>query len=302
MQIDRKKIVFGSIVALLLAFIVGYYYWIKENAPAVEIPLEQPEVPAAENTTKEFDTRLEAVDAIEEPRKLHTPSLYEEKYLDSLGNEDTESDTARQRIVDSIYRQGRITYGQVNREDNHKTSEIVAKDINLGIASSQKQPNEDLNFHAMHQTFYNTGLKSDSHISVGNAFVVAVNGQQTVGARERLELRLLEDLKIGQQTVPKHTLLYGFVSFKSHRVFLDITRINQHPIALRAFDYLDAREGIYIKNSYRQEARQEVMEDVAGDVNVPGLPQIQGIKQVFRRSNRAVKVTIHDQYLLYLRP
>lgn len=302
MRIDRKKIVFVTIVAMLLTFIVGYYYWIRENAPAEEIPLEQPEVPVVENTTKEFDSRLEAVDAIEEPRKIHTPSLYEEKHMDSLGNADLESDAARQRIVDSIYQQGRITYGQENREDNHMTSESVQKEFNVGPAKSAKPSNEDLNFQAMHQTFYNSGLKGVSPISKNDVFVAAVNGQQTVGTRERLELRLLEDVKIGQLVVPKHTLLYGFVSFKTHRVFLDITRINQHPIVLKAYDYQDGREGIYIKNSYRQEARQEVMEDIAGEVNVPGFPQIQGIKQVFRRSNRAVKVTIYDQYLIYLQP
>ena len=302
MQIDRKKIVFGSIIALLLAFIVGYYYLIRENDRADDIPLEHPEVPPAENTTKEFDTRLEAVDAIEEPRELHPPNLYEEKYQDSSGSSELDSVDARERRVDSIYRQARITYGKEEREVNPRPSGNVSQERIVVPASNQNPQNKGLNFRDTHQSFYNSGLKGENHIIRRNAFVAAVNGQQTVGSRERLELRLLEDVNLGQLTIPKHTLIYGYVSFKTHRVYLDITRINQHPIVLKAYDYLDGREGIYIKNSYRQDARQEVMEDIAGDVNVPGFPQFRGIKQVFRRSNRAVKVTIHDQYLIYLHP
>jgi len=302
MQIDRKKIVFGSIIALLLAFIVGYYYLIRENDRADDIPLEHPEVPPAENTTKEFDTRLEAVDAIEEPRELHTPILYEEKYQNSLGNADLDSVDAREQRVDSIYRQARITHGKEEWKVDHRPSGYETQEHNVVPASNQNPQNEGLNFRDTHQSFYNSRLKGGNHMIKRNAFVAAVNGQQTVGTRERLELRLLEDVNLGQLTIPKHTLIYGFVSFKTHRVFLDITRINQYPIVLKVYDYMDGREGIYIKNSYRQDARQEVMEDIAGDVNVPGFPQLRGIKQVFRRSNRAVKVTIHDQYLIYLHP
>jgi hypothetical protein len=96
-------------------------------------------------------------------------------------------------------------------------------------------------------------------------------------------------------------LVYGFVSFKANRVFIKITNIDNSPVDLKAFDLLDGNEGIYIKNSIQAEATGEVLDDIVQDINVPGVPQIGGIKQVFRRNNRNVKATIFNQYQLILK-
>ena len=72
-------------------------------------------------------------------------------------------------------------------------------------------------------------------------------------------------------------------------------------IASIANDYRDNLEGIYIKNSFREELRQQVLGDVIDDINVPGIPQVSGVKKFFQRSNRQVKVTVNNNYVLTLK-
>ncbi|WP_449405326.1 conjugative transposon protein TraM [Maribacter ulvicola] len=50
------------------------------------------------------------------------------------------------------------------------------------------------------------------------------------------------------------------------------------------------------------EARQEVVGDIVDDINIVGVPQVSGIKKIFQRNNRTVKVTVTDSYQLILKP
>ena len=82
---------------------------------------------------------------------------------------------------------------------------------------------------------------------------------------------------------------------------MEIENINHKPAKLKAFDLQDGSEGIYIENSFRAEARQEVVGDVVDDINIVGVPQVSGIKKIFQRNNRTIKVTITDNYQLILK-
>ena len=61
-------------------------------------------------------------------------------------------------------------------------------------------------------------------------------------------------------------------------------------------------EGIYVENSFRAEARQEVISDIVDDINIAGVPQLSGIKKIFQRNNKNVKVTIANNFKLILKP
>ena len=77
--------------------------------------------------------------------------------------------------------------------------------------------------------------------------------------------------------------------------------MEHHPFQLSAYDVADGLEGIYIKNSFREDTSREVLNDVVEDVNIPGVPQVRGIKRVFQRNNRNVKVTVRNQYKVLLK-
>ena len=82
---------------------------------------------------------------------------------------------------------------------------------------------------------------------------------------------------------------------------IHITNINHQEVSLKAFDLQDGNEGIYVENSFRAEATQEVLGDMVDDVNIAGMPQVSGIKKIFQRNNRHVKVTITNNYKLILK-
>jgi len=163
-------------------------------------------------------------------------------------------------------------------------------------------------FSKSHGAFFDVAEKPESKsidamvASTDDFIMVEVNGEQTVRNDERLELRLAVDALINGDTIVRNSLVYGFVSFKANRVSIRITNIDNKAVDLKAFDLLDGNEGIYIKNSVQAEATGEVLDDIIQDINIPGVPQIGGIKQVFRRKNRNVKATIYNQYQLILKP
>ena len=83
---------------------------------------------------------------------------------------------------------------------------------------------------------------------------------------------------------------------------IEIENINQVPVKLKAFDLQDGSEGIYVENNFRAEATQEVVDDIVGDINISGVPQVSGIQKIFRKNQRAVKVTVTNNYKLILKP
>ena len=115
-------------------------------------------------------------------------------------------------------------------------------------------------------------------------------------------MRVTKSATINGKLIPKNTPVFGFMSFQPNRAFIEIENINHHPTKLKAFDLQDGSEGIYVENNFRAEATREVLDDVIGDINIPSFPQVGGLTQVFRRSNRRVKVTVLNNYRLILKP
>jgi len=130
---------------------------------------------------------------------------------------------------------------------------------------------------------------------------VRVDGTQTVKTNSRLHMRLIREAYINGMTVPKNTSLYGVITFKPNRAIIAINTIGQKPVTLKAFDLQDGNEGIYVENSFRAEVTNEVLGDMVDDINITGLPQISGIRKIFQRNQRHVKVTVTNNYKLILK-
>jgi len=297
MEMDRNKIIFIGIIGIVATFIIAYAVFLAGNEDEVEADLKQPDVPELKEKTKEYDSKLDAVNDLKEVRESNAPSIYDESLLDSAGA--SLHETERQRIVDSIYRNGRIDYGaEVNSGPGPSVTDA---------GQNRNKPSKP-DFSKSHKAFFDTpeGPKSKALNSTPNKtdalIMVEVNGEQTVREGERLELRLPVDAIVNGDSISRNSLVYGFVSFKANRVFIRITNIDNNAVDLKAFDLMDGNEGIYIKNSVRAEATGEVLDDIIQDINIPGVPQIGGIKQVFRRNNRNVGATIYNQYQLILKP
>ncbi|MEQ9582810.1 MAG: conjugal transfer protein TraM, partial [Arenibacter sp.] len=85
MKIEKNKIVFGSVILVIVLFIGGYTMMVIGNDENSEESLEQTEVPQLEEQQNEYKSKLEAVDNIPEERVKNAPSVYDERFLDSTG-------------------------------------------------------------------------------------------------------------------------------------------------------------------------------------------------------------------------
>ena len=300
MRLDKKKIVFISIIIIVLLFIVSYtmLVFMKEEVPE---NLQQPTIPELQEEHETYTSKIEALDAIKEERERSIPSVYSEKYLDSLDAYAPAIEEEREWMVDSI-----IRFGIVDPEENFANKDEEEKAVEtLETENNLIEPMVTMaDLSEGHANFFLSAVTSEAILENKSQieFKAEVNGTQTLRSGDRLELILSEDAIIKKKHFPKNSLLYGFVSFQLNRVHLKITHINSVPVRLKAFDLQDSNEGIYVRNSFRAEAGREVLDDIVQDINIAGLPQIGGVKNIFRKNNRNLKVTILDQYQFILKP
>lgn len=306
MKIEKNKLVFGSVLAVVIIFIITYSTLMLSGDDTESEALQQTLVPELQQQQDDYKTKLEAVNALKEVRQTNAPSIYDEKLIDSLGFYDPDfMDKEKVRIVDSIYNQGKIDY--TKREyripDRYKRSTVKTK-LDT-VQEEEEEPISTKELGLEHQLFFaadpmknpiNTFANTDAVI------YVEVDGNQVVKTNYRLRMRLLKDAKINGIKIPKNSPVYGFISFKPNRAIIEIENINHFPVKLKAFDLQDGSEGIYVETSFRAEATGQVVDDIVGDINIAGVPQVTGIKKIFRKNQRSPKVTIINNYKLLLKP
>lgn len=302
MKIEKNKIVFGSVLAIILLFLFAYTMWVfgGDDEPA---EIKQTLVPELEQEQRDFKSRYDAVNALKEVRETTAPSIYDERFLDSLGYYDPDlRNKQKTRMVDSIitnrYRYGENIYSFNDAEEvlpENSPETIIEKVI-------EKPAAKELGLE--HQLFYSSNpQKMDSNFMATplEEMIVEVDGNHVVQAGYRLRMRLTEDAVINGMAFSKNTPVFGFISFQVNRAMIEIKNIEHQPVKLKAYDLQDGSEGIYVENSIRSDATREVLDDIIQDINVAGLPQVGGIKKVFQRNNRNVKVTVTNNYKLILK-
>ncbi|GAA3657815.1 conjugative transposon protein TraM [Flavivirga jejuensis] len=305
MKLDKKKIAFIVVIAIVLIFIIGYSVMTFGKNDDSGGELTQPTVPALETVQDEYTSRLDAINDLKEVRQTNAPSIYDEKFLDSSGVYDPNRiEKEKARIVDSIYKNGRIDYSTGSYrnlvKDNVVSSVAIKekKDTEIKIESTRPTIKE---MALDQQLFFASSPKTNDLITETPELHAVVDGQQTIKIHDRLRMLTTKDININGLLIPKNTFIYGIVNFKPNRVLLSIENINHKPMIFKAYDFQDGLEGLYIKNTFRTEATREIVDDAVDDINVPGVPQVKGLKKIFQRSNRQVKVTVNNNYKLILK-
>ena len=305
MKIEKNKIVFASIIGMIVLFIGSYSMVVlnKDEDPTIEtnrIP-----IPELQDEQKEYDSKLDAINDLKEVREANAPSIYDERMLDSSGVYDPDlPDKKKAQIVDSIYNQGRINYA----DNSYRKSRVqkVIKKVNPSgsIADKQDYGKTLSSDKTVFKDFFNSNPNRSERIekSTDDVIHVVVNGDQVVKTFSRLEMRLARPALINNELLPKNTYLYGFVSFKPNRTMIEITNINHQPVNLKAYDLQDGNEGIYVVNNFQTEASKALVGDAVNEINIPAVPSVGVLKKVFQRSNKNVKVTITNNYKLILKP
>ena len=307
MKIEKSKIVFVSILVVIVTFLITYTIMITGDDQEHEY-LEDTEVPELEeNDQKVYESKLDAINNLKEVREKNIPSIYDDQLIDSLGYYDQElPEKEKERLIDSIYSLGQSRQEQISVAS--KPMEIQEPLKEKALIPSETPTNQKIEAKEMgleHQLFFASAPQKNEVSNMSgteSAFKVVVEGTQVVKANSRLRMRLLDAIVIGGKSIPKNTPIFGFISFQPNRVLIEIENIKCHPTKLKAFDLQDGSEGIYVENNFRAEATTEVLDDLIGDINIPSVPQVSGIGKVLRRSNRNVKVTVLGNYKLLLKP
>ena len=308
MKLDKKKITFIAVIGAVVIFIVTYFILVFDEDDSQKDELQQTQVPVLENPIDDYTSRLDAVDDLKEVKQTNAPSIYDEKYLDSTGVFDPDFlEKEKIRMVDSIYNNSRINYTTGTFRATNPVRDSVVNTLTSKTKERKKEEvalvekTDPKELALEQQLFFASNPLPDVETINTPTIEVMVDKKQVIKTNDRLEMRTLNDVVIGGILIPKNTTLFGIVSFKPNRVLLQIENIDDIPLSFKAYDFRDKLEGIYIKNSFREELRQQVLSDVIDDVNVPGIPQVKGIKRIFQRSNRQVKVTVNNNYKLILK-
>jgi len=316
MKIQKSKIVMVLIIASVVLFIVFYAIITFRKDEDATIKNNQVPVPKLGEGQKQYDSKMEAIEALKEAREINAPSVYDDSLLDSLGYYNLEKDSIRKkRIIDSVYFLGQKRYENIaalkQLEGNYleEPKEPIHQVYDISEIDTSTIEEKELQIRAKeigleHQLFFASNPEENVEHHLRNTdeeLRVRVDGTQTVKQDYRLRMRLSKSAKVDGITLDKNTLLYGFVSFKPNRTILKIENLNGRAVQFEAYDLDDGSKGIYIENSFQEDVRKQVVGDVVDDINLAGVPQVSGIKQLFRRSNRQVKVTVMDNYQLILK-
>lgn len=308
MKIEKNKIVFTSILLCILLFITAYVVIIMDEEEGTSVEGNQIPLPELKNEQKIYDSKLDALNDLKEKKRFNAPSVYHEELMDSTGLYDPDLlDKEKMRVVDSIYKNGRIRYSPKQYKNLKIDNPPLANDESFEKPSSDEISTKETQVASEeraleHQLFYASHPMSMKSATISpNVILAGVDGIQTVKTDYRLRLRLLQDIRINDVLVPRNTRIYGFVGFKANRTLIRIERIDHQPVDLTAYDFEDGSEGIYIKNNFRAEATNEVVDDIVDDINITGVPQIKGVQRIFRRNRRNIRATISDNYLLVLK-
>ena len=307
MKIEKNKIVFAAVLAVIVLFLVCYGISLSMEDESEE-QLTQTEIPILEQEQLEYESKIDALNDLKKVKPQTAPSIYDENLLDSLGYYNPQyAEQEKQRVVDSIYRANQKLYNTQESKTSIKTSnqKAIPAEQSPKVQQQERQViHQELGLE--HQLFFaaatSTSLKATALDPESEDVVQAVvDGDQVVKANTRIQLRLVEAITIKGTRIPKNTKVFGTISFQPNRALIKIEQINHHPVVLEAFDLQDGLEGIYVENNFRAQATREVMDDVLQDINIPSLPQVSGISQLLRRDNRNVKVTVLNNYCMLLK-
>ncbi|WP_350288977.1 conjugative transposon protein TraM [uncultured Croceitalea sp.] len=310
MKPDKKKITFVIVIGIVILFMITYSFMTFGGDDSKEGELAQPLVPALKNTEENYTSRLNALDDLKEIRQTNAPSIYDEKYLDSTGVFDPDFlEKEKIRKVDSIYANSRIDYSTSTFKNppnvTNRDSIVGAIAQKKGTGTKKEFTNETTvdtkEIGLEQQLFFASNPSAEIATEHSPELQVIVDRKQVIKANNRLEMRTLNEVTINGTAIPKNTVFFGIVSFKPNRILLKIRNIAEFPLSFKAYDFRDGLEGIYIVNSFREEVRKQVIGDAVNDINVPGIPQVRGLKSIFQRSNRLVKVTVNPNYILTLK-
>jgi hypothetical protein len=305
MKQQKNKIVFVLVMVCVVLFITVYALVTFGKDKKTELEPDRIPLPDLEGSTVEYESKMEALDAIKEEREITAPQLYPDHMVDDKGyfNPDY-MEYEKQRIIDSVYQSKSFVENasQLEMEEPPRLNGKVAVVENENVGDLENSvSSQELALN--HQLFFASKPLSSKDVGVGNkvSLLAYVDGDQTLREGHRLAMRLAESVQIDGTTLSRGTRVYGFVKLRPNRVMVEIAQVGDLQLKLQTHDLQDGQVGIYVENHFKDEIVQTSVDETLSEVNLPGLPQFGGIKRIFQRDRRAIKVEVADQYQIILK-
>ena len=186
-------------------------------------------------------------------------------------------------------------------------------------ALQQEQSNEDFvaEYSVERNMAFNTAVGIVSALDK-NTISACIYGNQTVTDGQKVRLRLLEQMRVGDIIIPANSVVTGSARITGERLGIGITSIEYagsiYNVKLNVYD-TDGQEGIFIPGSMELNAAKEVAANMGtsmgSSINISsdagaqlasdlGKGLIQGTSQYIAKKMRTVKVHLKSNYRVML--
>ncbi|THD67627.1 conjugative transposon protein TraM [Robertkochia marina] len=278
MKLSRNKLIYLSIVASVLIFIIGYGISVLHSEEAND-PLRSPEIPMSTSHDSQFKDRLEAIDQIKEERELVLPEIYP-------WESDSIVATPELRIVQDTLLQ--MDYSELRaitqRETIRDVSDLPVKD------TEEPRP------FKKNEGIFTSIFIQDTRTTVLKAMVYST---QKIRSGSRLKLSISID-RWGQGDKAFPQMVYGICKVNGSRVHVEVLMDDgQRWIA---YDSQDHEKGIYVRTTKQQKITDGMAREVSTEIQIPGVPLVPRIGNLFRQRNPGGAVLLYDQFEFILKP
>lgn len=158
------------------------------------------------------------------------------------------------------------------------------------------------------------GLNETRDVAENNSITAVVHDNQTIVSGSIVKLRLVTDIMIGNELIPKDNFLFGQATISGERLKIEINSIRYnnsiYPVKLTVYD-LDGMDGVHIPGAISRDVAKESGTDVmqglginSFDPNLATQAASAGIelsKNLIKRKVKLVKVTLKSGYRLLLK-
>lgn len=162
--------------------------------------------------------------------------------------------------------------------------------------------------------FYGLEEESELKRNEENAIAAVIHDDQTVVAGATIKMRLLSDVFINGQLIPKDQFVYGTCAISGERLIVQITSIREnnslYTVALEAYD-MDGLPGIYIPGAISRDVAKQSTSQGIQDIQMYSMDNslevqaasagIEAAKGLFSKKAKLIKVNLKAGYQLLLK-
>lgn len=209
----------------------------------------------------------------------------------------------------------------VTATSGDKVQVTPVRNVQKSVVSAllQEQSNEDFmaDYSVERNTAFNTAVGIVSALDK-NTISACIYGNQTVTDGQKVRLRLLEQMRVGDIIIPANAVVTGSARITGERLGISVTSIEYagsiYNVKLSVYD-TDGQQGIFIPGSMELNAAKEVAANMGtsmgSSINISsdakaqlasdlGKGLIQGTSQYIAKKMRTIKVHLKSNYRVML--